>query len=74
MRKPLYPLVPVLLILYAPESWAYLDPGTGSILLQGLIAGVASALAFGGILWKRIKGFFTTNHKSDAPEQKPESE
>ena len=44
------------------ELHAYLDPGTGSILLQGLIAAIATALATGKFWWHRVKSFFV---KSD---------
>ena len=38
-------LVSVLLILaLSSDAYAYLDPGTGSLILQGLIAGAAVAL------------------------------
>lgn len=48
----------VLLISVASDALAYLDPGTGSILLQGLIAGIAAAFTFASIFWQRIKLFF----------------
>jgi len=36
----------------------YLDPGSGSMILQ-LIAGGAAAVAVGGkLFWRRILGFF----------------
>jgi hypothetical protein len=36
---------------------AYLDPGSGSLLLQGLVAGVASAAVMGKLYWHRAKRF-----------------
>jgi hypothetical protein len=36
---------------------AYLDPGSGSLLLQGLVGGVASALVIGKVYWRRAKRF-----------------
>jgi len=39
-------------------AYAYLDPGTGSILLQGLIAAVAAGLAIGRMYWAKLKAFF----------------
>jgi hypothetical protein len=36
---------------------AYLDPGTGSILLQAIIGGVASGLFIVRIYWRKIKSF-----------------
>jgi len=37
---------------------AYLDPGSGSYLLQLLIAGLFGALFVIRLSWKRIKAFF----------------
>ncbi len=37
---------------------AYLDPGTGSMLLQLLLGGVAGALVVGKLYWHRVKAFF----------------
>ncbi len=44
----------------AAPAFAYLDPGTGSIILQGLIAGLAMAAAAGSMYWRRIKAIFTS--------------
>lgn len=41
------------------HAWAYLDPGTGSMLLQGLIAGIAAVSIVGGRYWAKIKGLFS---------------
>ena len=46
------------LISYTSPAYAYLDPGTGSMLVQGLIGGVASAMAFLSIYWQKVKAFF----------------
>ena len=43
---------------YASPVFAYLDPGTGSILLQGLIGGVAITMSFLSIYWQKVKAFF----------------
>ena len=40
------------------NAFAYIDPGTGSIILQGLIAGIAAAGATISIYWTKIKSFF----------------
>lgn len=42
----------------SPAAFAYLDPGTGSMLLQLLIAGVLGALFTIKMYWYRFKGFF----------------
>ena len=46
-------------LLYSGDSHAYIDPGTGSILLQGLLAGIAVALGVARTYWQRIKAFFS---------------
>jgi hypothetical protein len=38
-------------------AYAYLDPTTGSILLQGLFAGVAGVMVIGRLYWTRMKAF-----------------
>jgi len=48
----------VSLITYTSPAYAYLDPGTGSMLLQGLIGGLAVVLSFLSIYWQKVKAFF----------------
>lgn len=43
----------------ATPSFAYLDPGTGSIILQSILAGIAVAMGVLRLYWYRLKGFFT---------------
>ena len=47
-----------LLFGFSMPAYAYLDPGTGSILIQGAIATVAGALVAGRLYWERIKSWF----------------
>jgi len=37
------------------SAFANLDPGTGSIILQSLIAGIIGSLAFARMYWTRLK-------------------
>jgi hypothetical protein len=46
------------LISYTSPAYAYLDPGMGSMLLQGLIGGLAMIISFLSIYWNKIKVFF----------------
>jgi hypothetical protein len=41
-------------------AYAYLDPVTGTFLIQGLIAGIAACLAGIRSIRERIIGFFTS--------------
>jgi|SaaInlStandDraft_2_1057019.scaffolds.fasta_scaffold340537_2 uncharacterized membrane protein len=42
----------------ATPAYAYLDPGTGSLILQGLIAGVAVMSLTVKIYWYKFLSFF----------------
>lgn len=54
-RTTIVCIVLILFSLAGPEAaYAYLDPGTGSILLQALAAAAIGA----GVFWRRILGFF----------------
>jgi len=63
----------IVLMVYMKPAHAYLDPGTGSILLQGLIAAVAGVMATGGLYWSRIKNFFLGNKKDMAKKTNEEN-
>lgn len=45
-------------LAWSPSAHAYLDPTTGSILLQGLLAGLAGTLVVLRLYWSRLKAFF----------------
>ncbi len=53
----------VFLALSQPAH-AYLDPGTGSIILQALLGGAAGVMIAGRLYWSKIKGFFRPEAKS----------
>jgi hypothetical protein len=42
-------------LLLTPNVWAYLDPGTGSMLLQVVLGGIAAIGVALKIFWHRIK-------------------
>ncbi|MEM9623207.1 MAG: hypothetical protein AAF993_16270 [Pseudomonadota bacterium] len=48
----------LLSLAFAPSAFAYLDPGTGSMLIQGLIAGIAMAGITIKTYWYKIKNLF----------------
>ncbi len=50
---------------------AYLDPGTGSLMLQMLLGGVAGLIMVGKLYWHRIITLFRRN--PEKPETGPES-
>ena len=52
-------------VLWAPPAYAYLDPGTGSMLLQLLLGGLAGAAVIGRVYWQRLKSLFRPAPRSD---------
>lgn len=40
------------------NAFAYLDPGTGSIILQAIIGAIAAGLTFFTNFWLKVKNFF----------------
>jgi hypothetical protein len=46
--------------LFTEPAWAYLDPGTGSMMLQLLLGGIAGATVVGKLYWHRFRGFVTS--------------
>ena len=48
----------LLLVLFPRPSHAYLDPTSGSILLQVLLGGVAGAALAVKLFWHKITGWF----------------
>jgi hypothetical protein len=47
-----------LLVVSTAPAYAYIDPGTGSMLVQAIAASVLTAGAMVGVFWKAIKNFF----------------
>jgi hypothetical protein len=51
-------LVPAVLLLSWPGgTHFYIDPGTGSLVIQAVIGGFAAVLVAIGVFWKQIKAF-----------------
>ncbi len=65
----------VLLLFAAAPAQAYLDPSTGSMILQLILGGVAGAIMVAKLYWERVKAFFgmssdpEDNRDPDGPSQ-----
>ena len=46
------------------QTILYIDPGSGSLLFQALIAGLVGVIAFLKIYWQKVKSFFSFKKKS----------
>ncbi len=62
-------VITLLLILPAP-SFAYLDPATGSMIIQGIIGAIAGLLVAVKLYWQKIRSFFSRTKPSDATDDK----
>jgi len=58
---------------FASPAYAYLDPGTGSMLVQMLLGGIAGVLVIGKLYWTRIKGIFVRRLEKEE-RQEPDSD
>ena len=56
MKKLLLTIIIYFMMLSA--SYAYLDPGTGSIILQVILVALATCAAVFTNFWKKLKGLF----------------
>jgi hypothetical protein len=65
-RRVIAAWLAVQLIGFSAAAHAYLDPGTGSILVQSLLAGIAGAAAVISLYWQRVKAFFVNLRKRGA--------
>lgn len=47
----------VFLVMPTPAAASYLDPGLGSLLVQGLVASFAAAVATLAMYWRSVMSF-----------------
>ena len=57
------------IILSTDTSHAYIDPGSGSMLLQVLIASILGMLTVIQIYWARLPTFFSTQSDPNSSEE-----
>jgi hypothetical protein len=56
-----------LAVIFQTESaHAYLDPGTASLVLQGIVGAVGAGLVAGGIYWRKFTGLFRKGSPDEA--------
>ena len=71
MRSHFALLLTVLVVLLAlpTRASAYLDPGTGSMVLQMAIGGVLAVLAATRLYWGRITSFLRGKARPDSSQE-----
>jgi multisubunit Na+/H+ antiporter MnhC subunit len=56
-------------VLMSSPAYAYIDPGTGAIILQALVGGVAGGLFLLKLYWQRLKNYFSSDSKGSTEEE-----
>lgn len=56
-------------VLFPSTAHAYIDPGTGSLIYQLLIAALVGGLFALKVFWQRLKKFFSFNKKEETDEK-----
>ncbi len=54
-------------LLFAPSAFAYVDPGTGTLLIQWLFGMAVAAFAVINVYWERAKGFLARRFGNSTP-------
>jgi len=60
--------VGVLLLLVFSNAWAYLDPGTGSMMLQVILGGVAAVGVAVKLYWHKLRVVIGLGKKEQSEE------
>lgn len=62
----------IIVFVYVEKAQAYLDPATGSMVIQAVLAAIAAVGVSVGVFWRRIKGLFHRGgeHKPEEPGDK----
>ena len=67
-------LIILFFLLFTQPAWAYLDPGTGSMLLQVILGGIAAVGVALKLGWHKIRAALGFAKKADPEdEQEPEA-
>lgn len=66
MEKPVQLIIFCLLFAFSIDAQAYLDPGTGSMLLQVILGGVAAIGVAAKLYWHKLRAAFGMQKKEQA--------
>ena len=53
-------------LVFARDASAYIDPGSGSFLLQAIVGGIAAAAVLASHLWRRLTRPLRRSRPDDA--------
>ena len=60
----------LLFLFYTQIAFAYLDPGTGSLIIQTIIASIAAGLFALSNFWDKFKSLFKNIKKKEKKKKK----
>ena len=63
-------LIVTFFLFFSNSAFAYLDPGTGSIILQAILAAIAAGLVTMKIWWQNLKSFLSKIFNSKKEDDK----
>ena len=69
MRNNILTICCLFFFSFTSQAQAYLDPGTGSIILQAILGFIAAAAATASFYWNKVKLFFSKLFKKDQKEK-----
>ena len=56
--KKILPISLYILFNSVNSAYAYIDPGTGSVILQAILGAIAAGFSYCAFYWKKVKNFF----------------
>lgn len=62
---PVFVTVLLAALVFSTPAHAYLDPGTGSMVFQAVIAVFLGAAATGKLWWSKVKGLFSRKDNNE---------
>ncbi len=62
-------IITVLILLFMTDTEAYLDPGTGSMLLQVILGGVAAVGVAVKLYWHKLRVAFGMGKKEESEDE-----
>ena len=59
----------IFFLIFPFSSYAYLDPGSGSLIVQAIVGAIAGGIMFIKLYWEKVKAFFSkTEEEKDVEE------
>lgn len=70
--KPYFLLFFLIIVAFPAPAMAYIDPGSGSMLLQLILGGVAGLFVIFKLYWHQFLTVLGLRKKTEVPEKKSE--